>query len=369
MGPVFTSFNHIHLTRQPSRLNSNKTKPKASCKVSKVAPLRYQPLPPRPGALQIQIQRKNIVQVVKEGRLGIFDLEGNQLQDVVELDPKQIWVKQPSDTQFHKLRDGRTLCYSRLGRTKAVGPVLVLFHGTPGSRLSYHGFHTPAEAKGIRIIAIDRPGFGHSTFVEGKTVLDLASDVEELLDALGVDQVLIIGVSGGGPVAIACAHHFSQKRLVATGVMAGCAPSTESSTCEMAWIKRLIHWANLYTPKLLVACLEYGSKYASRILTWHHSGLNKIEGYRQGFKGYVVDNLRNFSDWGFDVRKVRSNKIYVYHGTADANCPISWGHFYRDQIPNVEWNPKLNEDHHTLQSNWTFELLDKLLMEWKKHLR
>jgi pimeloyl-ACP methyl ester carboxylesterase len=64
----------------------------------------------------------------------------------------------------HRLRlaDGRTLACLELGDPSGA-PVLY-FHGFPGSRLEARVAATAAAGLGVRLLSVDRPGFGQSTF-------------------------------------------------------------------------------------------------------------------------------------------------------------------------------------------------------------
>src|SRR5690606_14168411 len=109
----------------------------------------------------------------------------------------------PSEALTIALRDGRTLGYAEYG--VADGKPVLVFHGSPGTRLQVRAAHRPALARGIRIIAPDRPGLGLSSRLPGRRIADWPDDVCELVDALGIDRCPVIGVSGGGPYAAACA--------------------------------------------------------------------------------------------------------------------------------------------------------------------
>jgi pimeloyl-ACP methyl ester carboxylesterase len=105
----------------------------------------------------------------------------------------------------HRIRlvDGRTLACLELG--DPAGPLVLYFHGYPGSRLEARVAAAAAARLGVRLLAIDRPGFGQSTFQVGRTIAGWASDVAALADRLELGRFSIIGVSGGGPYALACA--------------------------------------------------------------------------------------------------------------------------------------------------------------------
>jgi pimeloyl-ACP methyl ester carboxylesterase len=114
------------------------------------------------------------------------------------------------------LHDGRTLGCLELG--DPAGPPVLYFHGYPGSRLEARVGAIAAGQLGLRLLAVDRPGFGQSTFQRGRTVGGWAADVEALADQLSLSRFSIIGVSGGGPYALACAarlpHRLDRVALV-----------------------------------------------------------------------------------------------------------------------------------------------------------
>lgn len=124
-----------------------------------------------------------------------------------------------------KLKDNRTLGYAEYGN-KEDKP-LFCFHGFPGSRLDWNYFDEKllvVEELNIRVIAPDRPGMGLSNFQRGRNILDWPDDVVELADALKLDRFAILGISGGGPYACACAYKIPE-RLTKTGIISGMGPA------------------------------------------------------------------------------------------------------------------------------------------------
>lgn len=98
---------------------------------------------------------------------------------------------------------GREIAYAEWG-APAGYPVVVL-HGTPGSRLGRWSDNDALAATGMRQIGINRPGYGPSTRLEGRTVSSVATDVLAVADALGLNHFAVVGTSGGGPHALAVA--------------------------------------------------------------------------------------------------------------------------------------------------------------------
>jgi len=108
-----------------------------------------------------------------------------------------------------RLQDGRTLACLELG--DPAGRPVLYFHGYPGSRLEARVAATAAGRLGLRLLAVDRPGFGQSTFQRRRTMGGWAADVGALADQLSLERFSIVGVSGGGPYALACAAMLSHR--------------------------------------------------------------------------------------------------------------------------------------------------------------
>ena len=124
-----------------------------------------------------------------------------------------------------RLRDGRSLAFAEWGA--ADGDPLLAFHGAPGSRLwcpdDFQPGKTTTEA-GVRLITVDRPGYGRSDPRPAHRVVDWADDVAQLLDALEIDRCPVVGVSAGGPYALACGARL-QDRVTRLGSIGGVAPA------------------------------------------------------------------------------------------------------------------------------------------------
>ena len=105
-----------------------------------------------------------------------------------------------------RLRDGRLLGYTAVG--PAGGAPVLYFHGALGSRLEWPAHAESAEEAGVRLIAVDRPGYGCSDPKRGRTALDWADDVRELADRLGIAGFRIIAWSAGTPYALACGYRL-----------------------------------------------------------------------------------------------------------------------------------------------------------------
>jgi pimeloyl-ACP methyl ester carboxylesterase len=131
------------------------------------------------------------------------------------------------------LRAGRRLGYAEYGTPD--GEPGFYFHGHPGSRLEAELADEASAEAGLRLIALDRPGYGLSDFQLDRTLLDWPRDVEEAADALGLERFSVLGSSGGGPYALACAHELTE-RVTRAGVVSGVGPhDAPGATDGMRW--------------------------------------------------------------------------------------------------------------------------------------
>lgn len=112
-------------------------------------------------------------------------------------------------------RDGRHLSFAEAG-DPAGFPVLCFF-GVGGSRYLVLLFDAAARRLGLRVVAVDRPGFGCSSLAAGGGFAAFAVDVEALCATLGLRRVAIWGHSVGCAYAAACALHepLRRRRLAA----------------------------------------------------------------------------------------------------------------------------------------------------------
>ena len=103
-----------------------------------------------------------------------------------------------------ELPDGTQVGYAEAG--DPAGPPVIYLHGSPSSRLEIGlpGIREAADDLGLRVLAADRPGIGLSPF-RRYSIADYPRLVRSFVDALGLDRFAVVGVSGGGKYACACA--------------------------------------------------------------------------------------------------------------------------------------------------------------------
>ena len=99
--------------------------------------------------------------------------------------------------------DGRTVGFATYGPDD--GTPVVWCHGGPGSRLEPAALEPFLASIGLRVIGVDRPGYGLSSLRPGRSIADWVPDGLAVVDHLGIDRFLAVGVSTGGAYSLALA--------------------------------------------------------------------------------------------------------------------------------------------------------------------
>ena len=265
------------------------------------------------------------------------------------------------------VRGGRRLGFAEFGN--AHGSAIVWMHGTPGARRQI-----PLEAReyadreGLRIIGVDRPGIGSSTPHVYENVLDWTHDLVLLADVLGIDEMRMIGLSGGGPYALAAGAALPD-RVTGVAVIGGVAPSVGPDAIPGGAVGLAAHLAPLVSVGRVPigAALTLGIRVvkplAGRALDLYAvlqpEGDKRLLG-RPEFKAMFVDDLLNGSrrqitaplsdlllfsrDWGFRVADVKV-PVAWYHGDADHIIPFGHGAHMVDLLPDATLRTMEGESH------------------------
>ena len=256
-----------------------------------------------------------------------------------------------------QLPDKRQLAYAEYGDPDGL-PVM-LFHGLPGSRLSWGLLPDNPFPPGLRIVAPDRPGYGNSDPKPRRTLLDWANDVAALADALKIDRFAVVGVSGGGPGALACAWKMPE-RLTSVGVVASPAPTNAPSVLEgmsrtnrffmkLAW---RLPWLSDLNVRLLAGVIRRNpARYINRMRYKLHDVDKTIlarpeirdmltrdftEALRHGAQGIADDMSANHGrPWGFPLDRI-STPVHFWYGDLDRNVPLAMGRYLSNTVPNSE---------------------------------
>jgi len=228
-------------------------------------------------------------------------------------------------------------------------------HGTPGCRLP-GGWAEAAEAAGARFIQPDRPGYGLSDFNPDQSLLAWARDVAELADSLELGRFAVVGASGGGPYAAACAYALPE-RVSALALVCGVGPfwdvpEVDACATELtgAWIRELVDLARRDPDDAMAHAREEceqdaamverdpaiwvqfwfesedmpdaDRKVAARIHVREWLVASLHESLRGGIEGYVQDELiLTVRPWGFHAAEI-SVPTHLWHGERDTLAPV-----------------------------------------------
>ncbi len=239
------------------------------------------------------------------------------------------------------------------------GSPIFLLHGTPGSRLGPRPRTAVLHRLGVRLISFDRPGYGGSDRLPGRQVADAAADVLAIADAYDLEKFAVVGRSGGGPHALACAA-LLPERLTRAAVLVGIAPHgadgldwfggmAESNVLEFT--AAAAGYAGI-APQLHAAADAIRANPASLITSLHSelpdpdrrvvadSGIRSMlletyaEALRTSAHGWIDDALAFCSPWGFDPAAV-TVPVLIWHGASDVFSPASHARWLADKIPSA----------------------------------
>lgn len=270
------------------------------------------------------------------------------------------------------LQDGRELSYRSYG--KADGETVFYFHGFPSSGLEVmlnNGGQTASEL-GLKIIAVNRPGYGLSDFETDRQLLDWPDDISELADSLGIEKFSVLGVSGGGPYAIVCAYKIPE-RLKNVGVLSGMGPYSapgvkKSAASPILKLPRFLRGPMLkgFRKMLIKNPDKVAEKMKKRfppadakildIQAEKDVLLNAlIEGLSAGPDGAKQDAEIYKNDWGFELGDVQK-QVYLWHGEDDMSVKPETGKYVAGQLPNCIAKFYPGEGHFSLLYNEAFEI-------------
>jgi pimeloyl-ACP methyl ester carboxylesterase len=230
---------------------------------------------------------------------------------------------------------------------------------------------------------------GFSDFQEKRSILDWPDDVLELVNCLKLEKYSLIGGSGGGPYALACAYKLPQSNIHGCGVVSGLGPYKMSKKGMNFRSKNLLFFAK-YLPWTFnfLNWLTMGRKVKSENNEWWEKNYQKlqkqlpepdriiiqnsstrdwmtnktIEAFRQGTKGPSHDFKLYAKPWGFKLEDIPiGSRVFIFHGELDTSVPISMAREISSLIPNCHSKYYPEEGHLSLYINNLEEILSLIL--------
>jgi pimeloyl-ACP methyl ester carboxylesterase len=270
-----------------------------------------------------------------------------------------------------QLHDGRTLGYAEYGMS--AGKALFYFHGHPGSRLEARFLAKQATHKGVRLIGIDRPGMGLSSFEAGRRLLDWPDDVVELADGLGIDWFAVVGFSGGAPYALACAYQIPQ-RLTACGIVAGVGQSGRFLSFLAQWLPWLLlpmtrrlfrdeDQARASLTRLARRWVESDRKALALPGVRETMAASLVEALRRGARGAAYDGVLLGRPWGFTLEAIAFPRLYLWHGERDRQVSVAAARALAERLSKCQATYYPDEGHISVIVNHQEEIVTSLISE------
>jgi len=291
-----------------------------------------------------------------------------------------------AEPEIVTLPDARRMAVHHFGDPHGA-PVL-FFHGWPSDASMGQLLDAAAWKYHLRVIAPDRPGIGHSDPQPNRTLMDWPADVRALAAHYGLRNFAVLGVSGGGPYALATARALPGK-VTATTVVCGAPPLDDPHDAGTlpSMYRRLLQSQSSHPHTLRLAFR------ASRPLISHfvpdvfiHLAMLKLPapdratladphtfaiifgGMRRSWAacsdGVYEDAVLYTRPWGFSPAQIRT-PVEFWHGGMDSNFPPELARKLAASIPGAHLHVVPGEGHYSLPVNHA----DMILAALARHSR
>ncbi len=278
------------------------------------------------------------------------------------------------------LGDGRNVSYAEFGDFQ--GFPVIHQHGHGNCRLEGEMFSRVARKLGIRLIVPDRPGYGNSTFTR-RSLLGWARDIKELTETLDVDEFSLLGISGGAPHVLACAHEIGdlvyQYGVISTVGPPGLGTKTmDRSLRTRLFLASRLPWIYGMGLKKQMSLTKDPEEFLSQINKNRHRmpvadfelfnddrffdfyiRISK-EGFSHGINAALHDARAFAGRWGFDISDITcGERITFWHGDKDPAFGVV--KLMNEMIRNSHLRVFPGEGHVSLAVNHADQILASLI--------
>jgi pimeloyl-ACP methyl ester carboxylesterase len=246
--------------------------------------------------------------------------------------------------RFLQLADGRRLVVHDAGGSGAADELTVVWHhGSPQTGALLDPLVAAAAARNVRLVSYARPSYAGSSPNPGRDVASAAGDVAQVVDMLGVDRFAVMGASGGGPHALACAA-LLPDRVIGAVCLASPAPYTDS----FDWYAGMVSPGGL---RAAAAGRDARKRYAATEVfdensftaadwaalsgTWVSLGRDAGQAGAAGPDGLIDDDVAFASPWGFEVAEI-GVPVLLVQGGEDRVVPPSHADALMRTVPTAE---------------------------------
>ncbi|MEP7040093.1 MAG: alpha/beta hydrolase [Chloroflexota bacterium] len=264
----------------------------------------------------------------------------------------------------------------------------LLFHiGTPCAGIPFAPFVETLAERGLRFVSFSRPGYGNSTRQTGRDVVSVVDDSAAVLDAVGGERCYVLGWSGGGPHALACAARMPE-RVIAAATIGGVAPypaegldwmagmgseNIEEFGAALAGSDQLIAFMEPATAELRVITPdEVADAFGDLIDDVDRGALTGPfaawtadtfrEALRIGYWGWFDDDMAFTKPWDFDLDEIKV-PTFVWQGAHDRMVPFAHGEWLAAHIPGARPRLLAEHGHLSLAVDSIARIVDELTLE------
>ena len=276
-----------------------------------------------------------------------------------------------------QLADGRDLGYTEAGPSDA--PAVIYCHGFPSNSAELRILAPTLTRYAVpaRVVAIDRPGFGRASFQRGRTFMAWPSDLAEAADRLGIGRFALLGVSGGSPYALACAH-LLKNRVSRVGILVGVAPAVATGMGHASVISGPSANGAVRRLQFELAALAFKKGRPERFVDHSIASMGPADQdvlAAPAFRAWFTDLLASSfvqggraaaqearlyrQPWGFDLQRI-DVPVHMWYGDADATVPADAGRWLAQQLPNSTLTVWPGQGHFT----WMPEKLAAKAVAW-----